>query len=58
MASEMLEAATRALDRSPIAERGDLARNVDALQTLSSAIRSEGRKRQRESVFDASPPLN
>jgi hypothetical protein len=58
IASEMLEAATRALNRSLIAERGDLARNVDALQALSSAIRSESRKRQRESVPDASPPLN
>jgi hypothetical protein len=58
IASEMLEAATRALDRSLIEERGDLARNVDALQALSSAIRSESRKRQRESAPDASPPLN
>ena len=58
IASEMLEAATRALHRSLIEERGDLAGNVDALQALSSAIRSESRKRQRESAPDASPPLN
>ncbi len=58
IASEMLEAATRTLHGPLVAERGDLARNVDALQALSSAIRSECRKRQRESISDASPPLN
>ena len=59
LACEMLEAATEALGRSSASEdRGDLSRNVDALQALSSAIRSECIQRQRESGFSASPPLN
>ena len=57
-ASEMLEAATQALTHSPPVDRGSLIRNVDALQALSSAIRSETLKRQRESMLDTSPPLN
>ena len=57
-ASEMLEAATKALAHSLPVDRGSLAKNVDALQSLSSAIRSETLKRQRESMLDTSPPLN
>lgn len=57
-ASEMLEAATQALTHSLPVDRGSLIRNVDALQALSSAIRSETLKRQRESMLDTSPPLN
>lgn len=57
-ASEMLEAATQALTHSLPADRGSLTRNVDALHVLSSAIRSETLKRQRESMLDTSPPLN
>ena len=57
-ASEMLEAATQALTHSLPVDRGSLTRNVDALQALSSAIRSETLKRQRESMLDTSPPLN
>ena len=57
-ASEMLETATQALTHSLPVDRASLARNVDALQALSSAIRSETLKRQRESMLDTSPPLN
>jgi hypothetical protein len=39
-------------------ERGDLFRNVDALQALSNAIRLECARRQRESEVHALPPLN
>jgi hypothetical protein len=59
IANEMLEAATEALSHSMHFEaRGDLLRNVDALQALSSAIRLECLDRQRESKRDAPPPLN
>jgi hypothetical protein len=59
LACEMLEAATEALGRSLRHEdRGDLLRNVDALQALSSAIRLECLNRQRGSNLNASPPLN
>jgi hypothetical protein len=59
LACEMLEAATEALSRSlRPADRGDLLRNVDALEALSSAIRLECLHRQRESSLNASPPLN
>ena len=57
-ASEMLEAATKALAHSLPVDRGGLTKNVDALQSLSIAIRSETLKRQRESMLDTSPPLN
>jgi hypothetical protein len=57
-ASEMLEAATQALTHSLPVDRGSHTKNVDALQALSSAIRSETLKRQRESMLDTSPPLN
>jgi hypothetical protein len=57
-ASEMLEAATQALTHSLPVDRGSLTRNVDALQALSRAIRSETLKRQRESMLDTSPLLN
>jgi hypothetical protein len=57
-ASEMLEAATQALTHSPPGDRGSLTRNLEALQSLSSAIRSETLKRQRESMLDTSPPLH
>ena len=57
-ASEMLEAATHALTHSLPVDRDSLTRNVDALQSLSGAIRSETLKRQRESMLDTSPPLN
>ena len=57
-ASEMLEAATQALSHSLPVDRGSIARNIDALQALSRAIRSETLKRQRESMLDTSPPLN
>ena len=56
--SEMLEAATQALTHSLPVDRGSIARNIDALQALSRAIRSETLKRQRESMLDTSPPLN
>jgi hypothetical protein len=59
IASEMLEAATAALSLSVrLEDRGDLLRNVDALQALSGAIRLECLNRQRESKLDASPLLN
>jgi len=59
IASEMLEAATAALNLSRHLENhDDLLRNVDALQALSSAIQSECLNRQRESKLHASPPLN
>ena len=57
-ASEMLEAATQALTHSLPVDRGTHTKNVDALQALSSAIRSETLKRRRESMLDTSPPLN
>ena len=57
-ASEMLEAATHALTHSLPVDRGSHTKNVDALQALSSAIRSENLKRQRESMLDTSPPPN
>jgi hypothetical protein len=57
-ASEMLEAATKALAHSLPVDRGSLTKNVDALESLSIAIRSEALKRQRESMLDTSPPLN
>jgi hypothetical protein len=57
-ASEMLEAATQAFTQSLPVDRSSLARNVAALQALSSAVRSEAFKRQRESILDTSPPLN
>ena len=57
-ASEMLEAATQALTHALPLQRSNLTKNVDALQALSSAIRSENLKRQRESMLDTSPPLN
>ena len=57
-ASEMLEAATQALTHALPLDRGNLTKNIDALQALSSAIRSENLKRQRESMLDTSPPLN
>jgi len=57
--SEMLGAATEALSASMHREdNGDLLRNTEALQALSSAIRVECLNRQRESSLDASPPLN
>jgi hypothetical protein len=56
--SEMLEAATHALTHSLPEDRGNHTKNVNALQALSSAIRSETLKRQRESMLDTSPPLN
>lgn len=57
--SEMLEAATAALSLSVrLEDRGDLVRNVDALQALSSAIRLKCLNGQRESKLDASPLLN
>jgi hypothetical protein len=59
IATEMLEVATEALRRSVhIDERVSLFGNVDALQTLSDAIRLECVRRQRESELDAPPPLN
>ena len=57
-ASEMLQAATQALTHALPLDRGNLTKNIDALQALSSAIRSENLKRQRESMLDTSPPLN
>ena len=57
-ASEMLEAATQALAHALPLDRGNLTKNINALQTLSSAIRSENLKRQRESMLHTSPPLN
>ena len=57
-ASEMLEAATKALAHSLPVDRVGLTKNVDTLQSLSIAIRSETLKRQRESMLDTSPPLN
>jgi hypothetical protein len=57
-ASEMLEAATQAFTQSLPVDRSSLARNVAALQALSSAVRSEAFRRQRESILDTSPPLN
>jgi hypothetical protein len=57
-ASEMLEAATQALIHALPLDRGNLTKNIDALQALSSTIRSENLKRQRESMLDTSPPLN
>lgn len=59
IASEMLEAATEALGQSVhVNERGDLFRNVDALQALSDAIELECGRRRRESRIDALPPPN
>lgn len=57
-ATEMLEAATQALTHSLAVDRRSLTPNVDALQALSSAIRSETLKRQRGSMLDTSPPRN
>lgn len=57
-ASEMLEAAAQALTHSLPVDRGSLTKNVDALRALASAVRSETRRRQRESMLDTSPPLN
>jgi hypothetical protein len=57
-ATEMLEAATQALTHSLAVDRRSLTPNVDALQALSSAIRSEALKRQRGSMLDTSPPRN
>jgi hypothetical protein len=56
-ASEMLEAATQALTHALPLDRGNLSKNIDALQALSSAIQSENLKRQRESMLHTSPPL-
>jgi hypothetical protein len=60
MASEMADAATEALDSAALRaeDHRELQQNLDALQALSSAIRLESLKRQRESRLAASPPLN
>jgi hypothetical protein len=60
MAAEMADAATEALDRGALRaeDRQELQQNLEALQALSSAIRLESLKKQRESSAPAFPPLH